>query len=192
MGKRNRRLIVVAMAIALIALSLGWMVTNAGAAPAGQTSESEDETRLQISHICITPNEQAEVHFVLIDPPLNVTNWGAVVYTMTVPTGQTLNRQATFDRVTGNSAHYLDLAPGYGPGEYVFVEGYVIVDGVRYDLANPGPRQAGYCSPTAVKVRTISAESTDMSNPMLPVVIAIVAFILLMGLVLRVRPGRFN
>jgi hypothetical protein len=174
----------IALIIALAVLALGWMVAGVGATPAGQTSA--EETRLQFSHMCITQNAQAEVHFVLIDPPQNVTNWGAVAYTMTVPTGQTVSREAPFDRVTGNAAHYLDLAPSGGPGEYVFVEGHVIVDGARYDLANPGPRQVGYCSPTSIEVRAFVVESTKLDNPMLPLVVAAIAVIVLVGVLLKV------
>jgi hypothetical protein len=176
------------IATALAALILGWMVANASASAAGQASD--EDARLQVSHVCMTPNAQTEVHFVLIDPPQNVTDWGSVVYTMTVPAGQTVSREAPFDGVTGNVAHYLDLAPGYGPGEYIFVEAHVIVDGVRYDLANPGPRQVGYCSPTSVKVRAFAAESMVVDNPILPVAVGVVALILLMGIVLRLKPGR--
>jgi hypothetical protein len=178
------------LAAAFGLLALVMLAAASALVLAAPTDNTDDPTRLQISHICITPGALLDVHFVLVSPPPNVANWGTVAYTMTVPSGQTINGDAPFEAVHGNVAHYRHYAPNYGAGEYTMIAAHVIVDGVRYDLRNPGPRQVGACTPTSIGLTTFAAQGDALENPRLAIAVVMLGLIVLIGLILRLQYAR--
>jgi len=107
------------------------------AAPTGPA-----RARLNISSVsCVGcrggSGRHIKVHFVVVNGYRRVNDYGSVSYTIRLPDGSTVSRTASMRKHTGNAVHYVDRFSG-GNGAYKLVSAIVTVDGVHYDLANPG------------------------------------------------------
>ena len=104
--------------------------------------------QLNISHVaCVdSATSKVEVHFVNVHTPEGAVI-GNVAYTVIVPGGETLNRTASFGKLTGKTAHFDDFLTGYGNGIYSILEGSVVINGITVELHNPGPHEVRHCEP---------------------------------------------
>ena len=127
------------------------------AAPAGSSRARSSRARLNISSVscvgCLVGSgNNIEVHFVVVNDYRRVNDYGSVSYTIRLPDGSTATRAADFSKHTGNAVHYADRFSG-GNGAYTLVSASVTVDGVRYDLSNPGSVYETDCRPCNTRPR---------------------------------------
>ncbi|MGC9469211.1 MAG: hypothetical protein ACP5HS_11515, partial [Anaerolineae bacterium] len=107
-----------------------------------------------------------EVHFVLVNAPDDIGSYGSVSYTIQLPDGSTVGGTAPFDKHTGNAIHYTDHISGVN-GTYTLISASVTVDGVTYNLANPGSSYNIQCSPCdePTPTPTNTPEPTPTNTP---------------------------
>jgi len=101
-----------------------------------RTTPAAISPRLNISHVdCADGGLVVEVHFVLVHAPA-ASDYSAVSYLMDTPCGP-VSGTAAFWKKTGSTVHYVDSV-SCGDGTYTVNAGSVVIDGVTYELANPG------------------------------------------------------
>jgi hypothetical protein len=124
---------------------------------AGTALAEEDCASLQVKDICrvqLDGQTKIQVEFTLTNTPGGVVNHGEVNYSITLPTGETLNRTAGFTQQLGSTSHYVDILDDPGPGPYTLNWAFVWVNGVKYILQNPGT--ITQCKPTNITLASFT------------------------------------
>lgn len=138
-------------------------------------AQSEDvETRLNLSHVCMRPDGQAEIEFVLVHPP-NTQAYGQVEYFVGPEGGGRAYTTGGGVR-TGNAVHYLGYFDSV-EGVY-YIDAHTNIEGAEYNLANAGEWEVGECEPTNVEVASFFATA---GNPDAAQIFLAVALFIIVG-----------
>jgi hypothetical protein len=150
---------------------------------AGTALAEEDCASLQVKDICrvqLDGQTKIQVEFTLTNTPGGVVNHGEVNYSITLPTGETLNRTAGFTQQLGSTSHYVDILDDPGPGPYTLNWAFLWVNGIKYILQNPGV--ISQCKPPTNVVLSSFAGSTGSDGLSAEVFIPIFVFVLVVAI----------